>query len=213
MTMLRRPSYAAILANGPSAYNAKIPTKGASTYDAEIPANDASVYDYHVPKINEEVASSDDVSSDHERLLNRLELYELVEHKIMGDGNCQFRSLSDQIYGTSDYHGLVREEIVHQLKSQPEFYANFVPMAYGDYLKKMSRNGEWGDNVTLQAAADCYGVKIFVVTSYKVTCYIEILPKVVKSDTTILLSFRAEVHYNSIYPCQDGKNKKKSWCM
>lgn len=121
----------------------------------------------------------------------------------------QFRSLSDQIYGTSDYHDLVREEIVYQLKSQPESYANFVPMAYGDYLKKMSTNGEWGDNVTLQAAADCvrsliipslfcvsnmfvrlcisiaslqYGVKIFVVTSFKDTCYIEILPKVVKSD-------------------------------
>ncbi|XP_042032723.1 OVARIAN TUMOR DOMAIN-containing deubiquitinating enzyme 9-like [Salvia splendens] len=206
MTMLHRPSYAAILANGASAYDAKIPAKGASSYDAEIPANDASAYDYHVPKINEEVASSD-----HERLLNRLELYELVEHKIMGDGNCQFRSLSDQIYGTSDYHDVVREEIVHQLKSQPELYASFVSMAYGDYLKKMSRNGEWGDNVTLQAAADCYGVKIFVVTSYKDTCYIEILPKVEKSDKTVLLSFRAEVHYNSIYPCEDGKNNKESW--
>ncbi|XP_047970199.1 OVARIAN TUMOR DOMAIN-containing deubiquitinating enzyme 9-like [Salvia hispanica] len=118
----------------------------------------------------------------------------------MGDGNRQFRSLSDQIYGTSDYHDVVREEIVHQLKSKPELYANFVPMAYGDYLKKMSRNGGWGDNCTLQAAADSYGVKIFVVTSYKDTCCIEILPKFDKSDRTLLLSFRAEVHYNSVYP-------------
>ena len=46
MTMLRRPSYAAILANGASAYDAKIPANGASAYDAEIPANDASAYDY-----------------------------------------------------------------------------------------------------------------------------------------------------------------------
>ncbi|KAL1532164.1 OVARIAN TUMOR DOMAIN-containing deubiquitinating enzyme 9 [Salvia divinorum] len=211
MTMARRPSYAAILANGASAYDAEIPTNGASAYDAKIPTNGPSAYESHVPKIGGQIPSADDVLSDHERLLNRLELYELVERKIMGDGNCQFRSLSDQIYGTSDHHGVVRAEIVHQLKSQPESYANFVPMAYGDYLKKMSRNGEWGDHVTLQAAADCYGIKIFVITSYKDTCYIEILPRDEKSDRTILLSFQAEVHYNSIYPYENVKKSKKSW--
>lgn len=78
----------------------------------------------------------------------------------------QFRSLSDQIYGTSDYHDVVREEIVHQLKSKPELYANFVPMAYGDYLKKMSRNGGWGDNCTLQAAADSVRSLIIPSLSY-----------------------------------------------
>ncbi|XP_065617171.1 staphylococcal-like nuclease CAN1 isoform X3 [Quercus suber] len=30
----------------------------------------------------------------------------------------------------------------------------YVPMANNDYLKKMSKSGEWGDHVTLQAAAD-----------------------------------------------------------
>lgn len=73
-------------------------------------------------------------------------------------------------------------------------------MAYDDYLEKMSKNGEWGDNVTLQAAADSYGVKIFVITSFKDTCYIEILPSIQKSKRVIFLSFWAEVHYNSIYP-------------
>ncbi|XWS53309.1 hypothetical protein CRYUN_Cryun11dG0146000 [Craigia yunnanensis] len=40
-------------------------------------------------------------------------------------------------------------------------------------LKEMVtvRSGEWGDHVTLQAAADLYGVKIFVITSFKDTCY------------------------------------------
>ncbi|XP_057798918.1 OVARIAN TUMOR DOMAIN-containing deubiquitinating enzyme 12-like isoform X2 [Salvia miltiorrhiza] len=170
----------------------------------------------HVPKINGEIPSADEVSSDHERLLNRLQLYDLVELKILGDGNCQFRSLSDQIYRTPEHHNFVREQIVNQLKSQPEMYANYVPMAYGDYLKKMSKSGEWGDHVTLQAAADCYGVRIIVLTSFKDTCYIEILPQFEKSNRIILLSFWAEVHYNSIYPCgespvEGGKKKKRSW--
>ncbi|CAI9766190.1 unnamed protein product [Fraxinus pennsylvanica] len=159
----------------------------------------------HVPKINGEIPSADDAMSDHERLLARLELYDLVELKISGDGNCQFRSLSDQIYRTPEHHQFVREQVVNQLMSYRELYENYVPMAYEDYLKKMSKTGEWGDHITLQAAADTYGFKIFVITSFKDTCYIEILPNTLKSNKIIFLSFWAEVHYNSIYP-QEGGN-------
>ncbi|XP_073304986.1 OVARIAN TUMOR DOMAIN-containing deubiquitinating enzyme 12-like isoform X1 [Primulina huaijiensis] len=170
----------------------------------------------HVPKINGEIPSIDEATSDHQRLLNRLQLYDLVELKILGDGNCQFRSLSDQIYRTPEHHKFVREQVINQLKSQPELYKNYVPMTYGEYLKKMSGFGEWGDNITLQAAADWYGIKIFVVTSFKDTCYIEILPRTQKSNRIVFLSFWAEVHYNSIYPMgelpgeEEGKKKKSN---
>nr|XP_025621356.1 uncharacterized protein LOC112712651 isoform X1 [Arachis hypogaea] len=154
----------------------------------------------HIPKTNEKIPSYDEEVSDHQRLLDRLQLYEVVERKVEGDGNCQFRSLSDQLYRSPEYHKHVREQIVQQLKSYPELYGGYVPMEYSDYLKKMSKNGEWGDHVTLQAAADWYGVKIFVITSFKDMCYIEILPQTQKSGKVIFLSFWAEVHYNPIYP-------------
>ncbi|XP_048326324.1 OVARIAN TUMOR DOMAIN-containing deubiquitinating enzyme 9 isoform X2 [Ziziphus jujuba] len=172
----------------------------------------------HVPKTNEKIPTVDEELSDHERLLERLQLYEVVEHKVQGDGNCQFRALSDQLYRSPDYHGVVRELVVKQLKSYPEMYEGYVPMAYVDYLKKISKNGEWGDHVTLQAAADSYGIKIFVITSFKDTCSIEILPHTQKSKRVIFLSFWAEVHYNSIYPegelpppYENEKKKKKWW--
>ncbi|CAH9116058.1 unnamed protein product [Cuscuta europaea] len=171
----------------------------------------------HVPKINGEIPSVDEASSDHQRLMDRLELYELVELKISGDGNCQFRSLSDQIYRTSEHHKFAREQVVKQLKSHPELYKGYVPMDYDEYLKKMSKSGEWGDHVTLQAAADAYGVKIFIITSFKDTCYIEINPHTQISKRIIFLSFWAEVHYNSIYPrgelpiMEGDKKKKKKW--
>lgn len=171
----------------------------------------------HVPKINGEVPSADEATSDHQRLMDRLQLYELVELKVSGDGNCQFRSLSDQIYRSSEHHKLVREQVVHQLKFYPELYAAYVPMAYDEYLRKISTAGEWGDHVTLQAAADAFGVKIFVLTSFKDTCYIEILPCGQKSNRIIFLSFWAEVHYNSIYPEGElptmEQRKKKKWWM
>ncbi|KAJ6699170.1 CYSTEINE PROTEINASE SUPERFAMILY PROTEIN [Salix purpurea] len=130
----------------------------------------------HVPRINGEIPSVDEATSDHERLLNRMQLFGFDELKVQGDGNCQFRALSDQIYNTPDRHKIVRRQVVHQLKSHPEIYEGYVPMEYGDYLRKMSKSGEWGDHVTLQAVADAYGVKILVMTSFKDTCYIEILP-------------------------------------
>ncbi|XP_043704801.1 OVARIAN TUMOR DOMAIN-containing deubiquitinating enzyme 12-like isoform X1 [Telopea speciosissima] len=170
----------------------------------------------HVPRINGEIPSIDEATSDHQRLLDRLQLYDLVELKVQGDGNCQFRALSDQFYRTLEHHEFVRRQIVNQLKSHPEIYEGYVPMEYSDYLKKMSKTGEWGDHVTLQAAADSYGVKIFVITSFKDTCYIEILPNIQKSKRVIFLSFWAEVHYNSIYPEGDlpafeAKKKKRWW--
>nr|KJB20329.1 hypothetical protein B456_003G143700 [Gossypium raimondii] len=110
----------------------------------------------HIPRINGEIPSVDEATLDHQRLLERLQVYNLVELKVEGDGNCQ-------------------------------------------------------------AAADSYGVKIFVITSFKDTCYIEILPNVQKSKRVIFLSFWAEVHYNSIYPVGDvpsfGMKKKKRWRM
>ncbi|KAK9291283.1 hypothetical protein L1049_009472 [Liquidambar formosana] len=170
----------------------------------------------HVPRINGDIPSNDEATSDYQRLLDRLQVYDFVEIKVPGDGNCQFRALSDQIYHNADHHGDVRRQVVNQLRSYPELYEGYVPMAYGDYLKKMSKSGEWGDHVTLQAAADSYGVRIFVFTSFKDTCYIEILPKVKKSEGVIFLSFWAEVHYNSIYPqggipSNESKKKKRWW--
>ncbi|XP_050370826.1 OVARIAN TUMOR DOMAIN-containing deubiquitinating enzyme 12-like [Argentina anserina] len=168
----------------------------------------------HVPKINGDIPSLDQATLDHQRLLDRLQLYGLVENKVQGDGNCQFRALADQFYRSPEHHEFVRQQIVNQLKSYPEIYEGYVPMAYDDYLEKMSRSGEWGDHVTLQAAADLYGVKIFVITSFKDTCYIEILPNTERSKRVICLSFWAEVHYNSIYsegdvPTFETKKKKK----
>ncbi|KAI4986925.1 hypothetical protein ZWY2020_019555 [Hordeum vulgare] len=167
----------------------------------------------HVPKTNGDIPSFDEAFSDHRRLLDRLVLYGLVELKVNGDGNCQFRALSDQFYRTPEHHRFVRQQVVNQLESHPEIYAGYVPMDYRDYLKKMPKNGEWGDHVTLQAAADLYGVKIFILTSFRDTCYIEILPVVQKSNRVICLSFWAEVHYNSIYPEGElpvAENRKKS---
>ncbi|GKV33222.1 hypothetical protein SLEP1_g41752 [Rubroshorea leprosula] len=78
----------------------------------------------------------------------------------------------------------------------------------------MKKSGEWGDHITLQAAADRFGVKICLVTSFRDTCYIEILPKDKSPTRDIWLSFWSEVHYNSLYASGDVPTRpprRKHW--
>ncbi|KAL8152850.1 hypothetical protein V2J09_010610 [Rumex salicifolius] len=194
---------------------------------------------HHVPRINGEIPSIDAATSDHQRLLDRSfgcmihklpVVYDLVERKVQGDGNCQFRALSDQFYRSPEHHKFVRQQVVNQLKSNPEDYEGYVPMEYDEYLEKMSKYSPQfsdlfcianDDNMLYIGLASgeimChYGVKIFVITSFKDTCYIEILPKDERSKRVIFLSFWAEVHYNSIYPHGESppsefSRKKKKW--
>ena len=142
---------------------------------------------------------------DHGRLELRLEFYGLREKVVIGDGNCQFRALSDQLFRDGgEYHDVVRAAVIERLLAQRDAYEAYVaPEAYDAYVTKMSQLGEWGDHVTLQAAADAYSVTINVLTSYSENGFIEVVPSdgsSLNSPRSVWLSFFAEVHYNSIYP-------------
>ncbi|KAL5122784.1 OTU domain-containing protein [Glycine soja] len=169
----------------------------------------------HVPRINSFFPTVSDASMDHQRLLQRLNVYGLCEVKVSGDGNCQFRALSDQLYRSPEHHKHVRKEIVKQLKDHRSLYECYVPMKYKKYHKKMAKTGEWGDHVTLQAAADKFSAKICLLTSFRDTCFIEIMPLYQAPQRELWLSFWCEVHYNSLYEIRDApiqhKPKRKHW--
>ncbi|KAJ6332282.1 hypothetical protein OIU76_010635 [Salix suchowensis] len=168
----------------------------------------------HTPRVNGEIPDVNDATLDHERLSERLATYGLEELQIEGDGNCQFRALADQLFRSPDYHKHVRKQIVKQLKHFRKSYEGYVPMKYRSYLKKMKKSGEWGDHLTLQAAADRFGAKICLVTSFRDTCYIEIIPKDRNPTRELWLSFWSEVHYNSLYSTGDVPTRiarKKHW--
>lgn len=162
----------------------------------------------HIPRQNSTHWSSEHSSSadDRQRLLDNLKLYELIEKEVKGDGNCQFRALSDQLYHSSSHHAAVRHQVVKQLRSTPEVYKGFVDDSFESYCHTMARNGTWGDHITLQAAADAYAARILIVSSFQEECIIEILPtKQAKQprqpgSRKLFLSFWHEVHYGSLYP-------------
>lgn len=169
----------------------------------------------HVPRINTFIPTMNDASMDHQRLLQRLNVYGLCEVRVSGDGNCQFRALSDQLYRSPEHHKHVRKDIVKQLKDHRSLYESYVPMKYKRYYKRMAKSGEWGDHVTLQAASDKFAAKICLLTSFRDTCFIEIMPLYQAPQREVWLSFWSEVHYNSLYEIRAApiqhKPRRKHW--
>ncbi|PWZ57183.1 DEAD-box ATP-dependent RNA helicase 50 [Zea mays] len=85
------------------------------------------------------------------------------------------------------------------------------------FLVCTDRSGEWGDHVTLQAAADKFAAKICLLTSFRDTCFVEIVLQYQAPQREIWLSFWSEVHYNSLYDARDlpskFKPRKKHWLL
>lgn len=155
------------------------------------------------------VEKKEDVSFlDHRSQLQRhLADFDLAEHAVTGDGACQFRAIAHQIYGDESKHAEVRAKVVAVLKKQRKRYGDFVVDAsYDVFLKRMSKPNEWGDHLTLQAAADHYRMRICLVTSYRDKPFLHLVPSgLIQHTHTIWLSFWAEVHYNSIATYTDAR--------
>lgn len=59
------------------------------------------------------------------------------------DGNCLFRALSDQLYGSQSKHAELRREICHFIEDHKDDYAGFVedPRGFDVHLKCMRQSG------------------------------------------------------------------------
>ncbi|CAE8640520.1 unnamed protein product [Polarella glacialis] len=92
---------------------------------------------------------------------------------VAGDGNCQFYSLAWEMYKDTSKHAAVRSAVLEYLRGPsgadfatfyaPEFPSQ--PQSFGGYLDLMAQDYIWGDQITLQAAADVFNLKIHVLTS------------------------------------------------
>ncbi|EGC31761.1 hypothetical protein DICPUDRAFT_156339 [Dictyostelium purpureum] len=144
------------------------------------------------------------------RLNERIELYQLMPKKeIPGDGNCQMHALSDQIFGDLEHSVIIRNNIVDWLRQNKGFYlpngetlSDFVTTnSWEEYCDSMSKNGTWGDHLTLVAAAEIYKKNISIISSVESqsSSFIEITPSI-KCENGILLSHFSEFHYGSLCP-------------
>ncbi|KAK7248835.1 thiol-dependent ubiquitin-specific protease [Aureococcus anophagefferens] len=123
------------------------------------------------------------------RLRDRLNDFGLREHEVAGDGNCQCRAPAHQL-ARADAERRAGEVAASLAPARARARARedfcvvdeaSVDADFDGFVRRMAKDAEWGDNVTLQAAADAYGAPP-------------------AHARTIWVAFWAEVHYSSIMP-------------
>ncbi|CAG0912769.1 unnamed protein product [Notodromas monacha] len=101
--------------------------------------------------------------------MNRLHLFRF---RIIPDGNCLFRSVSQALFGTQELHMHVRElTIEHLSRNIIEFLPFFEPLKPDDDLldfafhqiAKLRENSVWGGFESLMALSDMYNIEFHVI--------------------------------------------------
>jgi hypothetical protein len=145
----------------------------------------------------------------------RLKLYGMTEKKIRGDGNCQFRSIADQISGSEENHAEFRKLCVDWLKKNESYkidattkLSDFLETdhfpTWADYCDYMARDASWGDHITLIALAEVLQTRIWILSNVKSDAKLSpvtvIEPREVDQNRCIFLAHWHERHYSSLYP-------------
>mmetsp|Transcript_16382 Transcript_16382/g.28091 ORF Transcript_16382/g.28091 Transcript_16382/m.28091 type:complete len:354 (-) Transcript_16382:858-1919(-) len=140
------------------------------------------------------------ILSHNQRLAERLERLNLEMLIMLGDGNCQFRSISNELFGTQDHHTNVRRHVVQHIRTHQEEYEGFLGESFTEYLAAMSRAQTWGDELTLRAACEAYKVVVYVVTSDPLNWYLSYKPscETANMQGEIFLTYIAPIHYNTV---------------
>lgn len=101
-------------------------------------------------------------------LQQRVDFIKVRIKKMGDDGNCQFRALSNELYGSQEHHQAVRDRVITHLREHADEFSFFVSESkqeWEDYLQRMSRSRTWGDELTLRAASDAYQCVVHIVTT------------------------------------------------
>lgn len=145
---------------------------------------------------------------------DRLKAHAMKIRDVKGDGACQFRAVAQQLFDDERHHPLVRHRAIAWLASNPpdvhdcEVYVsklgNVAPTPVGEdleaYLAALRSDAAWGDACTLQACADAFKIRIYLVTSYPTEFELVLEPEKQPALRDIWLGFYAEMHYVAVAP-------------
>ncbi|XP_061343831.1 OVARIAN TUMOR DOMAIN-containing deubiquitinating enzyme 6-like isoform X2 [Gastrolobium bilobum] len=117
--------------------------------------------------------------------------------RMMGDGNCLFRAVADQVYGDSELYDLVRQMCIDYMEQERDHFSQFITEGFTSYCKRKRRDKVYGNNVEIQAMCEMYNRPIHMY-SYT-TEPINIFHGSYNTDTPpIRLSYHDGNHYNSL---------------
>jgi hypothetical protein len=107
----------------------------------------------------------EDPAQVEKELNSQLRSMGLYAANTMGDGNCLFRALSDQLYGYPHQHNILREQVCDYLATKADRYAAFIDVEkpFEDYVRTMRQSGTYGGHLELSAFAQYQQKEIKIV--------------------------------------------------
>ncbi len=108
--------------------------------------------------------------------------------RMKGDGNCFFRALSHQLYGSDEFHLHVRAilvgfEVINPSAFEAYLFTSPTVSTILQHAKRMSCPGEWATQVELYAAATYFDLPLFYLEEQsivKVFLWGVVWPKAIK---------------------------------
>lgn len=149
-------------------------------------------------------------------LYERIDKNGFYEFTVPGDGNCQFSSVSDQLFGRINYHKDLRKIAVQWMRENGEikmkngtklsdFIDTDVYKDWNEYCNMMEKDTHWGDQITLIALSNLFSRSIIIISSIRCdkddNSYIVCIhPKGrnYRNREPLFLSHQHEYHYGSL---------------
>ena len=148
------------------------------------------------------------------------------QRKIDADGNCLFRSISHQLYGTDKHHSTLRALCMDYMESEQAYFEPFVAVAsagddpdsfnahdaFSRYVKRLRKPSVWGDEPEIQALCELFSVSASVYEVSPSTGALRLLrrfqmPPAKGVTDTMRLLYLGRCHYDSIVDTRRGAFK------
>lgn len=89
-----------------------------------------------------------------------IEKYGFKIKKMISDGACLFRAIAHQIYDNPEYHKNVRNYCIQFMTLNKNYFSQFVPEDYTNYLIRKQKEDCFANHVEIQAISELYCRKI-----------------------------------------------------
>ena len=141
-----------------------------------------------------------------EKFKKKLEELGYFIREVGGDGNCLFRSVSEQVEGNEHNFQEYREKCVNYMKENKDDFAPFIEddEPFDKYVERMSQNSEWGGNLEIYALSKVLEANFYI---YMLDQPMYIVKNFEKPKKNIMLTYHEGKHYNSLRKLEE-KNKE-----
>lgn len=135
----------------------------------------------------------------------------LIRRPIIGDGNCLFRAMADQLGYGEERHAEIRAKVVEVIRRDREYFANFIDSEESDgvneYCEEMAKDGRslwltdvgvWGDDIELEAFRRGYGRAVVIYDASTGTPYVKPYNGDEGTSLQTVHLWKSECHYESV---------------